>query len=63
MENNETLKDEFGTYTYKISKTGIKVFNALDGYHDDHVVSLALCNLAWERKMKKSGDKIMVIKR
>lgn len=63
MKNNETLKDEFGTYTYTISKTGLKVFNALDGYHDDHVVSLALCNLAWERKMKKSGNKIMVIKR
>ena len=63
MENNETLKDELGTYTCKISKTGLKVFNALDGYHDDHVISLALANLAWERKMKKSGDKIMVIKR
>lgn len=63
MKNNETLKDEFGTYTYKISKTGLKVFNALDGYHDDTVISCALANLAWERKMKKSGDKIMVIKR
>lgn len=63
MESNETLKDEFGTYTYKISKTGLKVFNALDGYHDDHVISLALANLAWERRMKKSGNKIMVIKR
>lgn len=63
MENNETLKDELGTYTFKISKTGLKVFNALDGYHDDHVISLALANLAWERKMKRSGSKILVIKR
>lgn len=63
MENNEVLKDEFGTYTYKVSKTGLKVFNALDGYHDDCVISVALANLAWERKMKKSGNKIMVIKR
>lgn len=63
MENNEVLKDEFGTYTYKVSKTGLKVFNALEGYHDDHVISLALANLAWERRMKKSGSKIMVIQR
>lgn len=63
MENNETLKDEFGTYTYKISKTGLKVFNALDGYHDDTVISCALANLAYDRKMTKSGSKIMVIKR
>lgn len=63
MKDNETLKDELGTYTYKISKTGLKVFNALDGYHDDHVISLALANLAWERKMKRSGSKILVIKR
>lgn len=63
MENNETLKDEFGTYTYKISKTGLKVFNALDGYHDDTVISCALANLAWERKMRRSGSKILVIKR
>lgn len=63
MKNNETLKDEFGTYTYKISKTGLKVFNALDGYHDDTVISCALANLAWERKMRRSGSKILVIKR
>lgn len=63
MENNETLKDEFGTYTYKISKTGLKVFNALDGYHDDTVISCALANLAYDRKMTKSGSKIMVIRR
>ena len=63
MENNETLKDELGTYTYKISKTGLKVFNALDGYHDDTIISLALANLAWERKMNKTGNNIMVIRR
>lgn len=63
MENNQTLREEFGIFTYTISKTGKKVFGALPGGHDDTIISLALANLAWERKMKKSGDKIMVIKR
>ena len=57
------LNEEFKTYTYTISKTGKKVFNALDGYHDDTVISCALANLAYDRKMTKSGSKIMVIRR
>lgn len=63
LENNQTLREEFGTFTYTISKTGKKVFGATEGAHDDTIISLALANLAWERKMKKSGDKIMVIRR
>lgn len=63
MENNETLREEFGTFTYTISKTGKKVFGATDGAHDDTVISLALANLAYDRKMRRSGSKIMVIQR
>lgn len=63
MENNQTLREEFGTFTYTISKTGKKVFGATDGAHDDTVISCALANLAYDRKMKKSGSKIMVIQR
>ena len=63
MKDNLLLNEEFKTYTYTISKTGKKVFNALDGYHDDTVISCALANLAYDRKMTKSGSKIMVIRR
>lgn len=63
MENNQILREEFGTFTYTISKTGKKVFGALPGGHDDTIISLALANLAYDRKMKKSGNKILVIRR
>lgn len=63
MEDNKLLYEEFKTYTYTISKTGKKVFNAIEGYHDDCVISAALANLAYHRKMTKTGNKIMVIKR
>lgn len=63
MESNKILEEELKTYTYTVSKTGKKVFNALDGYHDDTVISLALANLAHHQRMTKAGNKIMIIKR
>jgi hypothetical protein len=63
MENNKILEEELKTYTYTVSKTGKKVFNALDGYHDDTVISLALANLAYHNRMNKTGNNIMVIRR
>ena len=46
MEDNDKLLEQFKVFTYTISKTGKKVFNALPGYHDDTIISLALANLA-----------------
>ena len=63
MKNNKILEEELKTYTYTVSKTGKKVFNALDGYHDDTVISLALANLAYHNRMNKTGNNIMVIRR
>lgn len=63
MENNKILEEELKTYTYTVSKTGKKVFNALEGYHDDTVISLALANLAYHNRMNKTGNNIMVIRR
>lgn len=63
MKNNKILEEELKTYTYTVSKTGKKVFNALDGYHDDTVISLALANLAHHNRMNKTGNNIMIIRR
>lgn len=62
MEDNETLKEQFGVFTYKVTKTGKKSFAALEGYHDDTVISLALANLARHNSEKKSGADIMVVR-
>jgi hypothetical protein len=40
------LKNELDAYTYKISSTGTMTFNAPNGYHDDTVMSLMMCNEA-----------------
>lgn len=64
QKNNEILKSEFETFSYTLSKTGKKVFGAVDGAHDDTILSLAFANFAWNTYMKKTnGNKIMVIKR
>ena len=64
QKNNEILKSEFETFTYTLSKTGKKVFGAVDGAHDDTILSLAFANFAWNTYMKKTnGNKIMVIRR
>ena len=49
MEDNNTLYEQFKTFTYTVSKTGKKIFGALPGSHDDHIISLALANLARTR--------------
>ena len=63
QKNNEILKSEFETFTYTLSKTGKKVFGAVDGAHDDTILSLAFANFAWHTYMKKNGSHIMIIKR
>ena len=62
MEENTELYEQFKVFTYKISKTGKKIFNAIDGYHDDRVISCALANLAKVRCHKNKGGGAMVIK-
>ncbi len=41
--------NELKIYEFEISKTGLRIFNAPEGYHDDHVISLALAVTACER--------------
>lgn len=61
MEENVELHEQFKVFTYKVSKTGKKIFNAIDGYHDDRVISCALANLAKVRchKAKSSGGLVV----
>lgn len=40
--DNDLLKSQFGTYTFKLTKSGNITFNAIDGFHDDAVMSLAM---------------------
>lgn len=64
MKDNEILYDQFQTYVCTTSKTGKKVFNAMDGYHDDCIISLALANLCRVKYInKESGKNIMVVRR
>lgn len=61
MEENTELYEQFKVFTYKISKTGKKIFNAIEGYHDDRVISCALANLARVRcHGKKTGGAMVV---
>lgn len=62
MEDNNELYEQFKVFTYKISKTGKKIFNAIEGYHDDRVISCALANLAKTRCHRAKGGGAMVIK-
>lgn len=62
MEDNDELYEQFKVFTYKISKTGKKIFNALDGYHDDRVISCALANLARLRCNSKGKAGALLIK-
>ena len=62
MEDNDKLLEQFRVFTYTISKTGKKVFNALPGFHDDCVISLALANLARLKFGKKGKAGALLIK-
>ena len=64
LQDNELLFDQFKTYALTKSKTGKNVYNALPGYHDDCVISLALANFCrYENKGKSNNNNIMIIKR
>lgn len=62
MEDNDILREEFKVFTYKVSKTGKKIFNALEGYHDDFIISLALANLAYHKSNNQKKPSIMVVR-
>jgi len=61
-EDNTRLYEQFKVFTYKISKTGKKVFGAIEGYHDDTVISLALANLAYHKSNNQKKPSIMVVR-
>ena len=52
------LYNELSAYSYKISPTGTMTFNAPNGFYDDCVMSLMLCNEA--RRNVGSGSKIYI---
>lgn len=62
MEDNDKLLEQFRVFTYTISKTGKKIFNALPGYHDDCIISLALANLARNKFGRKKSSGAAVIR-
>lgn len=41
-KDNFLLQSELGTYTFKLTKSGNITFNAISGFHDDTVMSLAI---------------------
>lgn len=43
------IHDELKIYEYEIGKMGTRIFNAPEGYHDDHVISLGLAVTACDR--------------
>lgn len=47
-KNNTLLKSELGTFTYKLTKNGNITFAAIDGFHDDTIMSLAMALQAKE---------------
>jgi len=44
LKFNEITANELSTFEYKLMKGGHVTYNAINGCHDDTVVSLALCN-------------------
>lgn len=62
MEDNETLRDEFAVFICKVTKTGKKSYAALEGQHDDAVISLALANLAKHKSQNEKTPGAMVIR-
>lgn len=47
-ENNDMLKSQLGTYSYKLTKNGNITFNAMSGFKDDAIMSLAMAIKAKE---------------
>lgn len=41
-EDNNMLRSQLGTYSFKLTKSGNITFNALDGFKDDAIMSLAM---------------------
>ena len=62
MEDNELLYEEFKVFICTISKTGKKVYAAVEGYHDDTVISLALANLAYHKSHTARKGGAMVVR-
>lgn len=46
--DNDLLKSQLGTYTFKLTKNGNITFNAMSGFHDDTIMSLAIAIQAKE---------------
>ena len=47
-EDNDMLKSQLGTYSYKLTKNGNITFNAMSGFKDDAIMSLAMAIKAKE---------------
>lgn len=58
-KSNELLKSELGTFTYTISQNGNTIMGALQGFHDDTVMSAAICNYARKTSLRSSGPKVL----
>lgn len=60
---NETLMEEFKTFIQKKTKTGLDQFAALEGSHDDTVMSLHIAVEAKRKHGKVSHTRIAVFRR
>lgn len=62
-EANELLKDEFKTFIQKKTKTGLDQFAAMDGSHDDTIMSLHLAVEAKRKHAMINVPKVAVFRR
>lgn len=61
-ESNMMLYSEMGVFIYKLSKTRKIIYEAKAGFHDDHVMSMALANMARNDFKSYGGENYIFIK-
>lgn len=61
-KDNKVLYSECGTFIYKLSKTKKVIYEAKASFHDDHVMSVALANMAKNDLKSYSGNNYVFVK-
>lgn len=59
--SNKDLYQQFGVFTYTITKNKTVTFGAKSGYHDDRVMSLAIALRAKEDIVGMSGEQVKIV--
>lgn len=62
LKSDQDLLHEFSVFTYTIKNNGNVSYAAMDGFHDDRVMSLAFANACKNKFNKSSGPHLMVVR-